>query len=404
MTKLRTKSIAMTSRGNLNDREFFEKKIKLEPQTEFNIIEIDDRIFAPDFPVDSKTPLDVGHGSYLDGRYDEMEITDEIFKEEPVFDEVENPALEMDGSSGTNEMIQSPKQLKSHEHFADKSFECNFCHRRFTSKERLQKHERVHTNNKPFQCHICLKKYNQRLSLQVHKSVHTGEKPYLCSQCMMQFRLKAYLDRHMKKHDNGTIQTENVNRFACSTEQNVSTEPIPELLLGFWTYECYLCQFRSQFNRTKMKMHFHTEHTGGKLFECYVCSKQFLKKESMSKHSRTHSATRPLKCDHCEKGFITKHDLKRHIQSHNKESEVFQCNFCPKKLSTKKLLKTHLKTHTALKPYVCGFCGKRFLRNGCLTRHKRTHTNERNFQCGICQMTFSRNHLLTDHKRKIHKT
>lgn len=145
---------------------------------------------------------------------------DEIVKEEPVFYDVEKC---MEGSSESDETIESLKQ--PHELIPHKSFECNWCHRRFTSEQRLQKHVRVHTNNKPFQCQICLKKFNQKMSLQTHKSIHTGEKPYRCSQCIMKFRLKLYLDRHIEKYCNETIHTENVDQFTTSTE------PIPEFLL-----------------------------------------------------------------------------------------------------------------------------------------------------------------------------
>lgn len=389
--------------------EMSHENIKVEPKSEFDIIEIDDRIFSQNVTNDSnedswRVNQSARFNDEDDQMYDEIIFSHEIVKEEPKFQESIESETETIMSLPIAKSLESLKMEKVNDNQElqtnrdnSKRLRCSFCHRIFASQQRLSKHERIHTNDKPYQCSICQKRFNQKYSMQLHQKIHTGEKPFECSQCSMQFRLKLFLDRHMKNHASN-------NEEVCNSQKNVH-QLIPEQLIGLRTYECYICSTPFQFNRSNMKIHMNIQHTGGTLYNCKLCAKQFLQKYSLQKHSRnTHSGMRPFECKICDKRFAISHDLNRHLQCHKSdELPFFQCEFCPKKLSTKKILKTHLKTHTALKPYECEFCGKTFLKNGCLTRHKRTHTGDRPFECNICGRLFSRNHLLTDHKRNIHK-
>src|SRR5699024_10759397 len=74
------------------------------------------------------------------------------------------------------------------------------------------------------------------------------------------------------------------------------------------------CSFEgcTKFYHTKpgLKFHMYT-HTGIKTFACSYCGKQFIYRNSVVKHERTHNLGLN-KCDHCGKRFTRKGYLSMH--------------------------------------------------------------------------------------------
>ena len=64
-----------------------------------------------------------------------------------------------------------------------KKNQCKFCEKHFVTKQRKEKHERIHTGEKPFHCTMCQKAFTQEHYLKRHDRVHTGEKPFQCQIC-----------------------------------------------------------------------------------------------------------------------------------------------------------------------------------------------------------------------------
>lgn len=53
----------------------------------------------------------------------------------------------------------SQASLNTHmitEHVEKKSHQCDYCSSSFTSKDKLEVHERMHTDTKPFKCNVCI--------------------------------------------------------------------------------------------------------------------------------------------------------------------------------------------------------------------------------------------------------
>jgi insecticidal toxin complex protein TccC len=138
--------------------------------------------------------------------------------------------------------------------------------------------------------------------------------------------------------------------------------------------------------------------TRRKQFECSLCSKIFLAKQSLEIHTRTHTGEKPFVCKDCDKLFTQKAHLTSHQRTHTGE-KPFVCNDCNKAFSQSAILANHQRTHTGVKPFVCSDCNKGFSRKPELTIHMRTHTGEKPFECNVCNKGFSRKPDLRTHQR-----
>lgn len=270
------------------------------------------------------------------------------------------------------------------------NFKCGYCGRQFSNQQKVVIHERIHADKKPFQCEICHKTYNNKNSFGVHKTIHTGEKKFHCNQCDMKFRLKIQLQSHIRSH---TKSTEYSSKPFVTVKVEIATD---EIL--YKSFECYLCSFQG--SKNQLLLHMKKNHTKDKLFNCKICSKEFLLKHSVDLHMKTHLKNL-FGCHFCGRSFARKDGLKIHLRSHT-GAYPFKCTFCLKEFFYKYSLVNHVRIHTGVKPFECDNCEKKFVKRSDLVRHTRTHTGERPFKCDLCNMTFTRNHTLSDHKQNIH--
>ena len=93
--------------------------------------------------------------------------------------------------------------------FTEKYFECDVCHRRYSTKGNLKKHMNIHNDSKRFKCDVCLKGFHQKINLTMHYRNHTGEKPFSCHICDRKFAVKSALVRHQATHSE-------IKSFKCS--------------------------------------------------------------------------------------------------------------------------------------------------------------------------------------------
>jgi hypothetical protein len=99
----------------------------------------------------------------------------------------------------------------------EKRFSCDVCKKRFTNRNHLDTHTRVHTGERTFSCEICKKQFTRRSGLKTHIRLHSGERPFSCKVCNKKFTLSSYLARHLKVHSGE-------KRFLCEVcKKNVST-------------------------------------------------------------------------------------------------------------------------------------------------------------------------------------
>ena len=194
------------------------------------------------------------------------------------------------------------------------------------------------------------------------------------------------------------IIEENSNILVSNTNTIIDVKSDPGRKVQDHT--CRICNlaFKSsyQFGRHKI-LH------ASKTFKCDTCGKEFIGKQNLKKHNKTHlkvKVPRKLECDTCGKVCRDQHALKRHEMTHL-EVKPFPCSVCNYRATTNELLKKHLQKHAEGCPQ-CEKCGKFYKDDDHLIEHKKQcHHIPKPFGCEYCRKCFESEDLLEKH-RKTH--
>ena len=144
--------------------------------------------------------------------------------------------------------------------FAEKSFECQVCNRKYSSKQSLNQHMRIHDDSKSHKCDVCLKVFHNKSQLKMHYRTHTGEKPFACKICDRKFALKHHLVQHEASHSE-------IKSFKCSI--------CPE----------------GRFFKTKKALNEHMVFHYEPKYSCSFCDHKSYTTSSLKRHEKTHFKT-----------------------------------------------------------------------------------------------------------------
>lgn len=227
------------------------------------------------------------------------------------------------------------------------SLKCKFCNKKFTKRDSIKRHIRIHTGEKPYQCPFCEKYFSCSSSRTKHVRIHFGEKPYFCKLCGSKFSQNSSLKQHaLKQHDvvkpafyagrsvdgpsmknfiealnakkegrSNLTDTESVEKSSLLLCENGNAKPISKHT-GISEYDIDGHSAVMDKDKSISQYQALVEHGNSK--HCAVCSQSFSSKAALRRHFLIHSGERPYKCHVCSRGFTQSSSLKRHIQNLHK--------------------------------------------------------------------------------------
>jgi KRAB domain-containing zinc finger protein len=82
-----------------------------------------------------------------------------------------------------------------------KRWQCEYCSESFGKKYLWRIHTQRHLGNRQFVCSVCNKDFASNYSLDTHRRIHTGERPFPCpaAGCERAFIQRAGLQEHMQR-------------------------------------------------------------------------------------------------------------------------------------------------------------------------------------------------------------
>lgn len=234
-------------------------------------------------------------------------------------------------------------------------------------------------------CKLCdeiidsLEEIMEHLSKRHSKCIHTDIKNHIipfkfdtdslqCVKCKRDFKYFKLLSEHMSEH--------------------------------YRNYECPVCD-RAFINKQSMQTHSYRHKKG--VFKCAHCPKVFDSRPKRSVHERVVHAlsNKTRKCAFCDERFSTKDLVQSHeVKVHGVKPTVFSCQACNKSYSSQSSLITHRnRFHLMLRPHKCSYCDMAFFSKIELRSHVVTHTKTREFKCEMCSKSFGTRCSLNQHIR-----
>ncbi|XP_076841804.1 uncharacterized protein LOC143485952 [Brachyhypopomus gauderio] len=105
-------------------------------------------------------------------------------------------------------------------------------------------------------------------------------------------------------------------------------------------------------------------HSGGRPYDCHLCSKSYSHSSSLARHLHMHSAG--------ERAAPSPTPPKKGGKPGDGK-KFLQCNLCGVRCNGRRLLAIHKKCHKTKRLHTCSTCGKTFNHSSSLSRHRLIH-------------------------------
>lgn len=283
--------------------------------------------------------------------------------------------------------------------------QCGLCHKKFKSVTAQKRHlQQSHGQQPHFQCLICYLQFSSSGSLLDHIETHSKGKIAcpLCDQHFAKFH-------HLKNHCNVVHANIASFRCQHCTHIGKSISAIfthavvhhPSQLGLARNIACSKCGEKFHSGR-ELSQHKAVRHP--EMVSCLHCGKEFSKNQISSHINEKHTKEHKSECSFCHEIFYNGNRLSDHIKRHHLREQYshYVCHVCSKAYITRHELERHTATHQNERRHKCEFCSRAYFKAGDLTYHRRTHTGERPHCCTICVATFSRPSELSTHMSRVH--
>ncbi|KAG7476122.1 zinc finger Xfin-like [Solea senegalensis] len=293
------------------------------------------------------------------------------------------------------------------------SNQCPFCKHKFSHRRYLVRHMIIHTGDKSFSCTNCGKQFFRHFYLKLHRekclpaqtqNVKT-ERLYECSYCPRSFSKKDRLINHHLGHKTKTllmcsrcgqyygVRKLNQHQRDCGVPSEIKASNLKQRI--------------SHSNLSAHKKPLQSNANKVLQLKCPHCTQRFRFKSLLLRHLVSHTGVQPYACVHCGHRYSSqslcfqhaalcdgvnkqgpsngKSDAEANLPSMpplseaaqkqtEGKAELYKCKFCTKTFTKPRYLRSHILTHNEVKPYRCKACDSCFSRHDHLKVHQ-THCN-----------------------------
>ncbi|XP_029726992.1 zinc finger protein Xfin isoform X2 [Aedes albopictus] len=219
-----------------------------------------------------------------------------------------------------------------------RSFKCVTCDKTFKGNSGLLQHQKKVHGPRCHECHICNFRFTMRNKLEQHIKVHTRDRD--SKEDFRLFQTQQMQPKEAFSTVNADVEGEPKSmNIGNEYKQNTASDPASLI-------ECEKCQktFKTQ---KSLWLHYKFTHKPKK-FKCSICSEFFasnkkLEEHILTKHNQEDSTLKSQKCPFCDKVFLSVGQLNSHVLNHGPRKHC--CTVCSKTFTKLRNLKKHMKCH-----------------------------------------------------------
>lgn len=140
---------------------------------------------------------------------------------------------------------------------------------------------------------------------------------------------------------------------SCLTECKNFMEALYHATENHGIHVVLSCKYCSTFYMDSQSFEAHLSKTHNKEFSCGICGRNFVNRQSLTKHAKTHPEyvalknQKEFKCQYCSLVFKSKRSFNRHMRTHQRR--LYTCETCGKSHANNMLLEEHRLIHSNIK-------------------------------------------------------